>query len=37
VLLKVIGELDHGGEDVLAKGSTRYRILEDFVRRTNGE
>lgn len=37
ILLKVIGELDHGGEDVLAKGSTRYRILEDFVRRTNGE
>ncbi|MDA7881208.1 DUF1592 domain-containing protein [Akkermansiaceae bacterium] len=37
VLLKVVGELDHGGEDVLAKGSTRYRILEDFVRRTNGE
>lgn len=37
VLLKVIGELDHGGEDVLTKGSTRYRILEDFVRRANGE
>lgn len=35
VLLKVIGELDHGGEDVLAKGSTRYQILEEFVRRTN--
>ena len=37
MLLKVIGELDHGGEDVLTKSSTRYRILADFVRRTNGE
>lgn len=37
VLLKVLGELDHGGEDVLEKSSKRYRILEDFVRRANGE
>ena len=33
LLRKVVGELDHGGEDVLAKDSTRYRILEEFVRR----
>ena len=37
MLLKVIGELDHGGEEVFEKGSTRYRILAGFVRRTNGE
>ena len=37
MLLKVIGELDHGGEEVFAKDSTRYQILERFVRRVNGE
>jgi len=36
MLLKVVGKLDHGGEDVLELGSTRYRILEEFVRRANG-
>ena len=36
MLLKATGELDHGGDDVLAPGSTRYRILEEFVRRANG-
>ena len=36
MLLKVVGKLDHGGEDVLDPGSTRYRILEEFVRRANG-
>ena len=36
MLLKVVGKLDHGGEDVLAPDSTRFRILEDFVRRVNG-
>ncbi|MDG2123267.1 MAG: DUF1592 domain-containing protein [Verrucomicrobiales bacterium] len=36
ILLKVVGELDHGGEDVLAGDSGRYRILEEFVNRANG-
>lgn len=36
MLLKVVGKLDHGGEAVLKPGSTRYRILEEFVRRANG-
>lgn len=31
ILRKVVGELDHGGEDVLRPDSTRYRILADFV------
>jgi hypothetical protein len=33
MLLKAVGELDHGGDDVLEKDSARYRILEDWVRR----
>ncbi|MFT5406409.1 MAG: hypothetical protein ACI9DF_005270, partial [Verrucomicrobiales bacterium] len=37
MLSKVVGELDHGGEDVLQPDSIRYRILEEFVRRANGE
>jgi hypothetical protein len=37
MLLKVVGKLDHGGEDVLEPDSARYRILEEFVRRVNGE
>ncbi len=37
LLLKAIGELDHGGDDVLAPDSTLYRILAEFVRRENGE
>lgn len=35
MLLKVVGKLDHGGEDVLKPDSTEYRILADFVRRVN--
>ena len=35
LLLKVVGELDHGGEDVLKPDSTGYRILAEFVRRVN--
>lgn len=31
MLLKVVGKLDHGGEDVLSKDSTRYHILAQFV------
>lgn len=33
MLLKVIGELDHGGADVLPHDSAGYRILAEFVRR----
>jgi len=33
LLLKVVGKLDHGGEDVLKADSTEYRILSEFVRR----
>jgi hypothetical protein len=36
VLQKVVGELDHGGADVLPAGSTGYRILAEYVRRVNG-
>jgi hypothetical protein len=36
MLLKVLGELDHGGSDVLQPDSVSYRILADFVRRVNG-
>ncbi len=36
MLLKVVGELDHGGSDVLTPDSVGYRILADFVRRVNG-
>ncbi len=35
ILLKATGGLDHGGEEVLKADSTTYRILADFVRRTN--
>ena len=35
LLLKVTGELDHGGGQVLKPGSTGYRILERYVRRLN--
>jgi hypothetical protein len=35
MLLKVVGELDHGGSDVLKPDSAGYRILVDFVRRVN--
>src|SRR5262249_45839770 len=36
MLLKVVGELDHGGSDVLKADSAGYRILADFVGRVNG-
>src|SRR6185503_16885011 len=36
LLLKATGGLDHGGEEVFKPESTGYRILEEFVRRTNG-
>lgn len=32
LLLKVVGELEHGGEDVVKKDSTEYRLLQEFVR-----
>jgi hypothetical protein len=36
MLLKVVGELDHGGNDVLPADSAEYRILADFVARVSG-
>jgi hypothetical protein len=33
VLLKVVGELDHGGDAVLQRDSTDYRLLAELVRR----
>ena len=33
MLLKAVGELDHGGSDVLTPDSAEYHILADFVRR----
>jgi hypothetical protein len=35
MLLKVVGELDHGGEQVLVKDSAEYRVLAEFVRRVD--
>ncbi|HKB05231.1 MAG TPA: hypothetical protein VKD90_23605, partial [Gemmataceae bacterium] len=35
VLLKVVGELDHGGKKVLATDDAGYRILATFVRRVS--
>jgi len=35
MLAKAVGDLDHGGEDVLKRSSARYRILVDWVRRVN--
>jgi hypothetical protein len=35
ILLKVVGELKHGGKDVVKPGSPEYRILATFVRRVN--
>jgi hypothetical protein len=37
ILLKVVGQLDHGGKDVLPADTAGYRILADFVRRVNGQ
>ncbi|MBN9520377.1 hypothetical protein J0H58_17920, partial [bacterium] len=35
LLLKVVGQLDHGGEDVLPADSAGYRVLQGFVKRVN--
>lgn len=35
ILLKVTGELDHGGQEVLKRDSTGYRLLAEFVQRAN--
>lgn len=35
ILLKVTGKLDHGGQEVLKRDSTGYRLLAEFVRRAN--
>jgi hypothetical protein len=36
LLLKAIGQLEHGGAEVLAPEAAGYRILADFVRQANG-
>jgi len=35
LLLKVVGQLEHGGDDALKPDSAAYRVLADFVRRVN--
>ena len=35
LLLKVAGQLKHGGEEVLKPASAGYRVLAEFVRRVN--
>jgi hypothetical protein len=37
LLLKVAGELEHGGGEVLKNDSTGYKILSQFVRRSTGK
>lgn len=37
LLQKVVGKLDHGGEEVLKNGSAQYRILETFVHHVTGK
>ena len=37
LLLKVVGELDHGGKDILKPDSAGYRVLTEFVRRSSGQ
>ncbi len=37
LLLKAIGKLDHGGDDVLKPDSAGHKILQEFVRRVNGK
>ena len=37
LLLKIAGDLDHGGKEVLEVDSTGYRILVRFVSRTSGK
>ncbi len=36
LLQKIVGNLDHGGNEVLKVDSTGYQILDRFVHRTNG-
>lgn len=35
LLLKVVGKLKHGGKDVLKTDSSGYKVLAEFVRRSN--
>ena len=35
LLAKVVGGLDHGGDQILTRDSTGYRILEQFARQAN--
>lgn len=35
MLLKAVGQLDHGGKEQLKSESTEYRLLAEFVRRVN--
>lgn len=37
LLLKIVGDLDHGGGEVLKEDSTGFQILSRFVRRANGK
>ena len=37
MLLKVTGQFDHGGGEVLKRDSSGYRVLAEFVRRANGQ
>ena len=37
MLLKVVGQLDHGGGEVLKRDSPGYRVLAEFVRGANGQ
>lgn len=36
ILQKVLGELDHGGKDVLKADSAEFRVLAELVRRVEG-
>lgn len=36
ILQKVVGELDHGGLDVIDVDSVEYRVLKELVRRVDG-
>lgn len=36
MLQKVVGDLDHGGKDVLKADSAEYRVLAEWVRRVEG-
>ncbi len=37
MLLKVVGQLEHGGGEVLKRDSSGYRVLAEFVRRANAK